>query len=165
MNGRPRLSPAFVEWMMGLDPGHVTGHGLRPAQCLKMLGNGVVPQQGEMALRMLLGVPVVGVAGEAALLPTPRAQNGEERNQNIWARPAGQPQNLENALALLPTPRAAEADHAGRVTVNHAGQVGLAEAVNALLPTPRTSDTNGAGRHGSGGPDLRTVVAEVLTDA
>lgn len=27
-----------------------------------------------------------------------------------------------------------------------------------LMPTPRTSDTNGAGRHGSGGPDLRTVV-------
>ena len=37
------------------------------------------------------------------LLPTPRAQNGEERNQNIWARPADQPQNLENALALLPS--------------------------------------------------------------
>ena len=35
----------------------------------------------------------------AHLLPTPRAQNGEERNQNIWARPADQPQNLENALA------------------------------------------------------------------
>jgi hypothetical protein len=38
------------------------------------------------------------------LLPTPRAQLGEPRNQNIYARPAGQPQNLENALALLPTP-------------------------------------------------------------
>jgi hypothetical protein len=38
------------------------------------------------------------------LLPTPRAQNGETRNQNIYARPLDQPQNLENALALLPTP-------------------------------------------------------------
>jgi hypothetical protein len=36
-------------------------------------------------------------------LPTPRAQNGEPRNQNIWRRDVG-PQNLENALALLPTP-------------------------------------------------------------
>jgi len=36
-------------------------------------------------------------------LPTPRAQNGEPRNQTIWHRPSG-PQNLENALALLPTP-------------------------------------------------------------
>lgn len=44
---------------MGLPEGHVTGHGLKPAACLKMLGNGVVPQQAEMALRMLL-------AGEVA---------------------------------------------------------------------------------------------------
>ena len=31
----------------------------------------------------------------------------------------------------------------------------------ALLPSPRTSDTNGAGRHGEGGMDLRTAVAEI----
>jgi hypothetical protein len=31
-------------------------------------------------------------------LPTPREQHGEPRNQNIYARPADQPQNLENAL-------------------------------------------------------------------
>jgi hypothetical protein len=36
------------------------------------------------------------------LLPTPRAQNGEERNQTVWARDLAQPQNLENALARLP---------------------------------------------------------------
>jgi len=35
-------------------------------------------------------------------LPTPRAQNGEKRNQTIYKRNG--PQNLENALALLPTP-------------------------------------------------------------
>jgi len=38
---------------------------------------------------------------EARLLPTPRAQNGEARNMNIWERPLDQPQNLENALARL----------------------------------------------------------------
>lgn len=38
------------------------------------------------------------------LLPTPRSQNGEPRNNKVWARPLDQPQNLENALALLPTP-------------------------------------------------------------
>jgi DNA (cytosine-5)-methyltransferase 1 len=42
-----------VEWMMGLPAGHVTGHGLRPSACLKILGNGVVPQQAALALRML----------------------------------------------------------------------------------------------------------------
>ena len=50
---KPRLNPVFVEWMMGLPEGHVTGHGLSAAQELKMLGNGVVPQQAALALRLL----------------------------------------------------------------------------------------------------------------
>jgi DNA (cytosine-5)-methyltransferase 1 len=50
---RNRLNPVFVEWMMGLPEGHVTGHGLTAAQELKMLGNGVVPQQAALALRLL----------------------------------------------------------------------------------------------------------------
>jgi hypothetical protein len=36
------------------------------------------------------------------LLPTPRAQLGEPRNQTCWQRPTNEPQNLENALARLP---------------------------------------------------------------
>ena len=51
--GRSRLSPLFVEWMMGLDEGHVTGHGLKATNELKMLGNGVCPQQAELALSIL----------------------------------------------------------------------------------------------------------------
>ena len=50
---RDRLNPVFVEWMMGLPEGRVTGHGLSAAQELKMLGNGVVPQQAALALRLL----------------------------------------------------------------------------------------------------------------
>ena len=50
---RERLNPRFVEWMMGLPDGHVTGRGLSPAQELKMLGNGVCPQQAALALRLL----------------------------------------------------------------------------------------------------------------
>jgi DNA (cytosine-5)-methyltransferase 1 len=53
---RERLNPLFVEWMMGLPEGHVTGHGLSVSQELKMLGNGVVPQQARLALE-LLGFP------------------------------------------------------------------------------------------------------------
>jgi len=52
-NGKARLNPAFVEFMMGLPDGHVTGHGLSSAQELKMLGNGVCPQQARLALQML----------------------------------------------------------------------------------------------------------------
>ena len=52
-NGNQRLSPKFTEWMMGLPDGWVTGHGLTPAQELKMCGNGVVPQQARLALSLL----------------------------------------------------------------------------------------------------------------
>ncbi|WP_251023038.1 DNA cytosine methyltransferase [Streptomyces sp. ISL-10] len=51
---RRRLSPAFVEWLMGLPAGHVTDvPGLTRTQQLKALGNGVVPRQAEAALRLL----------------------------------------------------------------------------------------------------------------
>ena len=59
-----RLSPAFVEWLMGLPAGWVTDPAIwsgwksgaaRNAQ-LKALGNGVVPQQCAAALRHLLTV-------------------------------------------------------------------------------------------------------------
>lgn len=54
VKGRPQLSPLFVEWMMGLNEGHVTGiEGVSRADQLKMLGNGVVPQQAYEALRRM----------------------------------------------------------------------------------------------------------------
>jgi DNA (cytosine-5)-methyltransferase 1 len=43
----------FVEWMMGLPAGWVTGTGLSRTQALKVLGNGVVPQQAAAALCQL----------------------------------------------------------------------------------------------------------------
>jgi len=62
--GAHRLSPAFVEWLMGLPAGWVTDpaiwDGWKPGAArnaqLKALGNGVVPQQGAAALRHLLEV-------------------------------------------------------------------------------------------------------------
>jgi len=53
-DGAHRLSSAFTEWMMGLPEGWITGHGLSRNDELKMAGNGVVPQQAELALRILL---------------------------------------------------------------------------------------------------------------
>jgi len=49
---RGRLAPEFVEWMMGLPSGWTQGVA-RTAR-LKMLGNAVVPQQAELAIRLLL---------------------------------------------------------------------------------------------------------------
>lgn len=64
-SGKLRLSPAFVEWMMGLPAGHVTDvPKLTRNEQLRLLGNGVVPQQGAHALRHLLDM-------RAALLDEP----------------------------------------------------------------------------------------------
>ena len=53
--GTPQLSPAFVEWLMGLPAGWVTDvPGLTRNQQLKALGNGVVPQQAAAVLRLML---------------------------------------------------------------------------------------------------------------
>jgi len=49
------LSPRFVEWLMGLPAGHVTGvPDLSRAAQLRLLGNGVLPHQAVAALRILL---------------------------------------------------------------------------------------------------------------
>jgi DNA (cytosine-5)-methyltransferase 1 len=49
-----KLNAPFVEYMMGLLPGWITDLGLSRAQQLKMLGNGVVPQQAYHALEILM---------------------------------------------------------------------------------------------------------------
>ena len=57
LRGGTRLNPGFVEWMMGLPDGWVTGvPGVTRKQQLRMLGNGVVPQQAAEAIRVLAGV-------------------------------------------------------------------------------------------------------------
>jgi DNA (cytosine-5)-methyltransferase 1 len=43
----------FVEYMMGLPKGWVTDMDMLRTQKLKMLGNGVVPQQAYKALDLL----------------------------------------------------------------------------------------------------------------
>jgi DNA (cytosine-5)-methyltransferase 1 len=48
-----KLNAKFVEYMMGLPVGWVTDMDMSRAQQLKMLGNGVVPQQAYYALQLL----------------------------------------------------------------------------------------------------------------
>lgn len=52
--GKPQLSARFVEWMMGLPDGHVTDLDLSRERQLRMLGNGVVPQQAALAVNTLI---------------------------------------------------------------------------------------------------------------
>jgi hypothetical protein len=56
-DGNHRLSSKFTEWMMGLPDGWITGHNLKRTDELKLAGNGVVPAQAELALRLLLELP------------------------------------------------------------------------------------------------------------
>ncbi len=52
--GRPVLNPQFVEWLMGLPAGWVTDLDIPRSQQLKILGNGVVPQQAVAGIEALL---------------------------------------------------------------------------------------------------------------
>lgn len=52
--GRPRLSAAFHEWMMGLPEGWVTHVDIPYSAKIQLTGNGVVPQQAEYAIKWLL---------------------------------------------------------------------------------------------------------------
>jgi len=60
-NGNPRLSAAFSEWLMGWPEGWVTDPeiGISRNDQLKIIGNGVCPQQAVAALRYLLTVDEV----------------------------------------------------------------------------------------------------------
>ena len=59
-NGNPRLSAAFSEWMMGWPAGWVTDPaiGISRNDQLRIVGNGVCPQQAMAALRFLLNAAV-----------------------------------------------------------------------------------------------------------
>lgn len=47
------LNPLFVEWMQGLDEGHVTSIIPKRTPALRLLGNGVCPPQALLALDLL----------------------------------------------------------------------------------------------------------------
>jgi hypothetical protein len=70
-DGAHRLSSEFTEWMMGVPAGWITGVGLSRNDELKACGNGVVPQQAELALRMLLEGVETTAGGGLTMLPTP----------------------------------------------------------------------------------------------
>lgn len=101
--------------------------------------------------------------GPVDLLPTPMASRYGS-NQSPSPGAAVRP-GLDSIADLLPTPGAS--DGSGGRSAKVTGGVRASGAKRSvpltdlplLLPTPRTTDANGAGAHGSGGPDLRTVVA------
>lgn len=107
------------------------------------------------------------------LLPTPSANiaaNGGSQHPDKRRAANHQPSIQDVAEhVLLPTPSAtlgrakAGGTHPDRrrATGHQVNLDDIAECV--LLPTPRTTDMNSPGIHGTGGQDLRTVVAMDLT--
>lgn len=63
-NGNQRLAAQFSEWMMGWPSGHVTDPaiGLSRNDQLRIVGNGVCPQQAQAAIRYLVGIAGVAPA-------------------------------------------------------------------------------------------------------
>jgi DNA (cytosine-5)-methyltransferase 1 len=98
-DGAHRLSSAFTEWMMGLPDGWITSVGLTRNEELKACGNGVVPQQAELALRILLhGIAVAPNA--TPVMPT-LTTNGTGRHSAGYDS-LGTLQMLEVAKGILP---------------------------------------------------------------
>jgi hypothetical protein len=70
-----RLSAAFTEWIMGI-PGWVTAiPGIPRTALLRILGNGVVPQQAAAAMRLLIATAAAAGSGPDRQQPAP-AQAG-----------------------------------------------------------------------------------------
>ena len=53
-NGDFRVTKEFFEWMMGVPEGWIVDTKISRSSVLKACGNGVVPQQAELALKLLL---------------------------------------------------------------------------------------------------------------
>ena len=71
-----KLNVKFVEYMMGLPDGWVTNVDLPRAQMLKILGNGVVPQQAYRALELMHSYPQGLSTGVANLWESPKIKRG-----------------------------------------------------------------------------------------
>jgi|GEM_PF-749586 len=123
------------------------------------------PAAGVMADGQVWARPADPCATTGVLLPTPTAHLGGDRGSPSVATAARRihdegRRNLEDAIALLPTPRTSDGQGAGR---HGDGGLDLRTAV-ALFPTPTARDAErGAGRTFAEGRPLSEVVALLPT--
>jgi hypothetical protein len=141
-DGNHRLSSKFTEWMMGLPSGWITEVGLSRNDELKACGNGVVPQQAELALRALLGNSELNkLQDNASLLPTVMA-NSPMRNsrRSMVTHPTKRSGvALNQALELISGVLPAEFESWDEVPANYQ-DINQTQG-GAMLPTPTVSDT------------------------
>lgn len=109
-NGNPRLSAEFSQWLMGWPDGWVTDPdiGISRNDQLRIIGNGVCPQQAVHALRFLLSV-AAGThthtqrqrADMTGLLPTPKAHDGVFGTPRTSGRPIEKSTHLQTIVSLI----------------------------------------------------------------
>ncbi len=100
-DGSHRLSSRFTEWMMGLPDGWITDVGLNRVDELKACGNGVVPQQAELALRILLQGIDYEPANNDVNLPTPTVSD-------VYTSSLTSSQQKEGSMHSVTLPQAVE---------------------------------------------------------
>ena len=104
------------------------------------------------------------LTGSLSILP----RSGSMRNGTVYRHQPLAPLTggTGSGSSRIPTPTVGDSKSAANATAgrldpdskHHSGTT-LTDFIR-MWPTPRTSDTNGPGRHGQGGLDLRTAVAE-----
>lgn len=97
----------------------------------------------------------LGLDQAAKMWPTPRAEFDSGRHR-------GRPDTLHSAVKLWGTPTSRPSSPGSSVeNVPENGLLGRQVVNDArMFPTPHTSSFTGAGEHGTGAPNLQTVVAE-----
>ena len=100
-DGAHRLSSRFTEWMMGLPDGWITEAGLTRVDELKACGNGVVPQQAELALRILLQGIDLSDPADQVNLPTPTVSD-------VYTSSLTSSQQSEGSMHSVTLPQAVE---------------------------------------------------------
>ena len=100
-DGSHRLSSRFTEWMMGLPDGWITEAGLTRVDELKACGNGVVPQQAELALRILLQGIDLSDPADQVNLPTPTVSD-------VYTSSLTSSQQSEGSMHSVTLPQAVE---------------------------------------------------------
>jgi hypothetical protein len=155
-----RLSSEFTEWMMGLEQGWITDCGLTRNEELKAAGNGVVPQQAELALRILLGFDIPKALerererfnSDSNCLPYQYArrtnrkipdQTGQILDRSDWKEPGCCSQNGARQVNL-PTPTVSDTftDNLASTQQKEGSMhsVTLPQAIRMLLQTDFTND-------------------------
>jgi hypothetical protein len=163
-----------------VEPGG-TRHGLLPTPTAVTYGSNRSPSPGatrrpglhQWAANLPPGSATSRADGSegrdhGALLPTPTAADSRSSANATAGRtvPGGHTgRTLTDATRLLPTPRATDGAKGCPGQRGSHGDLTLPSAAVRIplrtLPTPTASDGRGPGRHGTGGPDLRSTVADL----